>query len=57
LSDTRLHKGPLEVVRARRASRRVFDPVSGPALEWTLDGRVARVDDAVERCTFDDYES
>ena len=56
LSDSRLEKGPLEVFLPGEHRDAYSLPFRGPALEWTLDGDVARVDDTVERCTFDDYE-
>lgn len=55
LSDTRLHKGPLETFEPGEHRDAYSIPFRGDALEWTLSGNGVRVDNEVDRCTFDHY--
>ncbi len=55
LSATRLDIGPLDRFQPGEYRDVHSIPFRGEALEWQLSGNVVRVDDDVERCTFDDY--
>ena len=56
LSDTRLHKGPLESFVPGEHHNLYAIPFRGDALDWALSGNVVRVDNNVQRCTFDNYQ-